>query len=455
MSLGLAIAVALGQQVWLEESFDGGIFPPAGWSEINNGNSLGWEQGHGDEALHDDYVGVNDNWLVLPELDLSGASEVYLHGLQGSAWTSYRDVNGLELSLDGGQSWQSIYRETTIGDGVSQPLELDLTPLAGFASVTLAFRYRGDFGNEWSIEWLRIDDAAPAPPPRWQNLPTTFLPAQGYTLDFEAGAPANLAVNMLDELTRRPDPRAWCNHGQLAPNLYARGQFSVEMGLAPGDPGLHRAADAIVLGLDGGGLQDWLIEFEALNHGEEPDPDDGVWLSLDGESWVPVLTDWYAATGGYVNLGRWQTVRLDLREAGLDLSGAFYLAIAQADNRAYAEYDGLAVDEIRVFAEPLLSMSGTTGGQAYDITVERCVPGAVVTTLASLKGNDPRETVYGVLELSPPLYDLGARTADAAGDALWSGTVPAFLSGRPLWLHASMHWDGLRVVSNPLEVAIQ
>ena len=38
------------QTVLLEEDFNGGSFPPAGWSELNNGVSLGWE-GEIDRAI--------------------------------------------------------------------------------------------------------------------------------------------------------------------------------------------------------------------------------------------------------------------------------------------------------------------------------------------------------------------------------------------------------------------
>ncbi|MAW60080.1 MAG: hypothetical protein CMJ94_04500 [Planctomycetes bacterium] len=438
------------QTVLLEEDFNGGSFPPAGWSELNNGVSLGWE-GEIDRAVHDDFVGANDNWLVSPSMDFSTVSAAWLHAFQGSEWTAYRDWNSLEVSLDGGTSWTTIYRETTIGDGRGQQLELDLAPLVGQPDVVLAFRYAGDFANEWSIESVRIDDLPPMPPPRWPELPSSFVAAPGFIEDFESGSvPGYAAVNMIDETTRRADARAWCNLGQLAPNTFALGSGSLEMGLAPGDPGLHYAANACVLGLNGQGHQELFLEFQARNLGEEQDPDDGVWLSENGVDWVQVLDNWSAATGGYFQINTWQTVRVPLGKAGIDLSGDFYLAIAQADNRAYGNSDGIAIDALRIWVEPFLTATENGAGAQAILDITEAVPGSQITALYSTRGAGPTETAWGKLDLSQPIYSLGNRTADANGTTQYVGMIPNSLAGRQLWLHSSMLWLDIRVLSNSL-----
>lgn len=443
-------SVALAQTVLLDEDFNSGTFPPSGWSEQNNGVSLGWE-GEIDRAVHDDYVGNNRNWLLAPSFDLSGVTQAFLHGYQGSEWTAYRDWNSVELSLDGGVSWQTLYQEVTIGDGSGQPLEIDLTPLVGQTSVTLAFRYEGDFANEWSIESVRVDDLPPGPPPTWPELPSTFADAPGFLEEFDGGVvPPYAAVNMIDELTRRPDARAWCNLGQLAPNTYTLGSGSLEMGLAPGDPGLHYAANACIFGLNGQGNTELFLEFSARNLGEEKDPDDGVWISENGISWTQVLDDWSAATGGYFNINSWQTVRLPLGKSGIDLSGNFYLAIAQADNRAFDESDGIAIDAMRIWIEPKLTVTENGAGATALVDITEAVPGAHVTALYSTRGPGPTETPWGKLDLSPPIYTIGTKAADAGGAAQFSGMVPNSMAGKQLWLHSSMNWLGIRVLSNSL-----
>lgn len=448
-TLALAFA-ATGQTVYLEEDFNGGLFPPAGWSEQNNGVSLGWE-GQVDRAVHDDYVGNNRNWLIGPSFDLSTASACFLHAFQGSEWTAYRDWNSVEVSLDGGASWQTFYREETIGDGRSQALELDLTPLLGQPSVMLAFRYRGDFANEWSIEWVRVDEEPPGTPTTWPELPTSFVTAVGFLEDFESGTvPDHVAINMVDEVTRSPDARAWCNVGHLAPSDWSIGAGSLEMGLAPGDPGLHYAANAWIVGLNGGGHQEHYLNLKVLNHGEEADPDDGIWLSVDGVSWVRVVEDWTEATGGFLYFRRWVPLRIQLGKSGLDLRGNFYLAFAQADNRAYAQSDGLAIDDVQIWVEPLLTATENGVGNLATIRVEDCVPDSKVTMLYSLHGSGPTSTIWGKLSLTSPIGNLGTKTVDAAGIVEFSGIIPNGLAGRNLWLHSSMNWLSTRVISNPL-----
>lgn len=452
-ALLLGASLASAQTVVLDEDFESGVFPPTGWVEQNNGVSPGWEGEFG-RAVHDDYVGVNHNWLVLPELDFTGRSAVYLHGLQGSEWTAYRDENTVEISLDQGASFQRVYTETTIGDGRNQALELDLTAYAGQPSVLLAFRYRGDFANEWSIEWVRIDDQPPGVPPLWPELPSSFVPAAGAFEDFESGVvPPHVALNMLDEVTRLPDVRAWCNLGQLATNQFAfDGTGSLEMGLAPGDPGLHYASNAWVGGFDGQGRNEIFVEMQVMNLGEEKDPDDGVWLSTDGQTWVNLLDDWDEATGGYLNLGQWQSIRIPLGKAGLDLTGNFYLALAQSDNRAFADSDGLVIDELRVWIEPFLFVTENGAGATAELDVSDAVPGSTITALYSLDGPGPVDTPFGKLDLTLPIYTLDVATADAAGNAQFSGFVPPGMAGRTVWMQASMGWAGIVVVSNPAAV---
>lgn len=450
-AVGTLALSATAQSIYLEEDFNGGVFPPAGWSEQNNGVSPGWE-GVVDRAVHDDYVGNNQNWLISPSFDLSAATACYLHAFQGSEWTAYRDWNSVEFSLDDGATWQTLYREEAIGDGRTQPLEVDLAALLGQVSVKLAFRYRGDFANEWSIEWVRVDEEPPGTPPNtWPELPSSFVTAVGFLEDFESGiVPDHVAINMIDEVTRNFDARAWCNIGQLAPSQWSIDSGSLEMGLAPGDPGLHYASNAWIVGLNGDGHAEHYLNLKVLNHGEEADPDDGIWVSVDGINWVSVVEDWSEATGGFQFFRKWVPLRVQLGKSGLDLRGDFYLAFAQADNRAYAQSDGLAIDDVQIWVEPLLTATENGVGNLATIQVENCVPDSNITMLYSLNGPGPTNTIWGKLDLSSPIGNLGTKTVDASGIVQFSGIIPNGLAGRNLWLHSSMNWLNTRVISNPL-----
>jgi len=443
------------QQTYLDEDFSGLDFPPSAWAEGNNGNSLGWEQAASSGAMHDDFVGYNDNWLVSPTLDFRGADRIYFHAVQSSQWTTYRDRNSVSISLDGGVSFTTAYRVSRPGDYQEQPLELDLSALAGQSNVQVALRYRGDYGNEWTIHSVRIDDQPPLIGTLWPHLPSEHVAAQGWTEDFESAlSGSTFAVNQLNEATREYDSRAWCNVGQLAPSQYSLGATSLEMGLAPGDPGLHFSSNALVFGLNGAGQQDFRLRFQALNHGEELDPDDGVWLSADGEVWVQVLDNWDLATGGFLNFGTWQPIELELGDAGVDLSGDFYLAFAQSDNRAYAQSDGVAIDEISLALVPRLQFSLAAAGEIGRVLVNRVLPGTTVSTLYSLKGDDSTMTPYGLLQLSQPVRLLGTRVVSVSSEVNFAGFVPARFSGMPIWMQASMAWVGDPWLSRPQSTVI-
>jgi hypothetical protein len=445
------------QQIALDEDFESGIFPPVGWSENNNGNSLGWEDSGTGAAFHDDFVGLNDNYLITPSMDFSSFAQAYLHGIQGSKWTTYRDLNTVELSLDGGLTFATIYTEQTIGDGSGQALEIDLTSYSGIADVILAWRYYGDFGNEWSIEDVLIDDEPYTPPQRWSQFPTTWRTANGFNEDFETLAgvvDTYLGVNMVDMQTREPESRGFCNIGQLAPSTYKKGSYSLEMGLQPGDPGLHYVANGLMIGLDGSGSNRLWLEMEVMNHGEELNTDDGVFLSNDGENWAPVLYDWDLATGGFLNLGLWNTVRVPLFVSTVDTSIPFYMIISQADNRPYASYDGLTVDNIRILSEPLLSVTGAGAGGVNTLLVNHLQPGARVAALYSLAGPGPSGGQYGIVNLSKPIHSLGTFTVDASGELVLTGTVPASMAGVEVWLQAVQSWQGLRINSNQLDLIL-
>ncbi|RMH01232.1 MAG: hypothetical protein D6702_11990, partial [Planctomycetota bacterium] len=120
------------QNVYLTEDFQGGVMPPAGWTEGNNGNSLGWEiepAGIGylsasDHAFHDDFFGWNDNYLMTPAMDLSAATAAYAYCDQGVTFSSWRDHHYVDVSLDGGLTFINVLDDLS-PDGYSV-LNVDL-----------------------------------------------------------------------------------------------------------------------------------------------------------------------------------------------------------------------------------------------------------------------------------------------------------------------------------------
>lgn len=197
---------------------------------------------------------------------------------------------------------------------------------------------------------------------QWPNvaLPTTFQPAgAGFSEDFETAAgvvPSYMALTAIDVATGLADPEAWCNIGQnaacLAPN---GGLFSLEMGLLPGSTNYHDVRNVMVLGLDGQGTTQFYLDFAAANGGEETDVIDGIKVSDDGIDWYDVVNPW-SPTVASGNVWR-NIVAIDLSSTPADLSGQFYLMVAQEDNFPFvgagsSASDGMSIDDIAVTLTP-------------------------------------------------------------------------------------------------------
>lgn len=83
-----------------------------------------------------------------------------------------------------------------------------------------------------------------------------------------------------------------------------------------------------------------------------------------------------------------------------------------------------------------LSLSGLVAGGSATISVSGATAGGLVRHGYSLRGGGPTTTPWGNLLLTPPYTELPAMTADGAGNASLSATVPAGTTGVNVWLHA-------------------
>lgn len=424
---------AAAQTTLLTETFDSGVVPPTGWTEMNNGNSAGWEPDFsGLKAWHDDYTGYNDNSLVSPSFDATGVSEMYMHAIHDQGFASWRDQNLVEVSLDGGLTFTTIYTETTGTSADGLALEIDMSSYVGNAGVQVAFHYTGDYANEWDIVDMLIDDVAPPPPPAtWPHLPTTFAPADGFRENFDGlggVVPSHMAVNMLDAATRLDYAEAWCNVGQLAActNPYD-GSANLEMGLLPGSTNYFNVSNALVIGLNGAAATDMMMTFQAIDFGEELNDNDGVFVSSDGVNWEAAMTDWAANAGFEV----YNFVTVDLGSTSVDTSGDFYVAIAQEDNFPYGYLDGIGVDNIAISC-PIYAVSNLVAGGTANLDLSNCLPGSLVYMAYSLTPG-PTNTPYGIADVGSPYTMIGQFTADASGNVNATLPVPGIAAGITAW----------------------
>lgn len=187
--LALAARAQAGEQILLER-FDTsvtGVFPPAGWSEIDvtGLGHPGWEPGANwsihnlggvDVAGHDILPGFGnyqESRLVSPTMDFTSvaAPRMNLHSAGMATYAlatsdpQFADEHDVEVSIDGGATWTEVW--TVVDPGPSstgyemRPATVDLASYAGAATVQVAFRYYG-FESKWAIDNVVVVDAGTA-----------------------------------------------------------------------------------------------------------------------------------------------------------------------------------------------------------------------------------------------------------------------------------------------------
>ncbi|RKZ01207.1 MAG: hypothetical protein DRQ10_02580, partial [Candidatus Hydrothermota bacterium] len=158
------------------ESFEGGTVPPSGWTQYITGDSTaGWRIYTGDESWtttstppidgdyaaghnDDDVSNECDDWLVSPLLhvdDVAALSFFYMTHFT----PSYPGYHGVWVSTGSPDPADSDYVEVLDLTGIASENEwsrtvVDLSAYTG-QYIYIAFRYRGDWDDEWFIDDIR------------------------------------------------------------------------------------------------------------------------------------------------------------------------------------------------------------------------------------------------------------------------------------------------------------
>lgn len=141
--------------VHLEEHFDAGLVPPAGWQVAGNGAGCGWTTNDAtgpDSAaqvyLYPCFGGERvDTSLVLPPVDLSHSDTAsigfFLYLANHPAGTDQRF--DIEASTDAGATWTSVFLRNNPDDAINHVdlVEHDLSAFAGTPDLRLRLRYQG------------------------------------------------------------------------------------------------------------------------------------------------------------------------------------------------------------------------------------------------------------------------------------------------------------------------
>ena len=395
----IAAAVVLfagtAQAQYMAEDFSSGV-PPTGWSEGNNGNSAGWEDG-GAVAWHDDYTGYNLNSLDSSAADLTGSANAELSWVNTNTYATWTMKNS--VSVNGTEVWSQ-----DASTGASGVMTVDLTAYDG-TSVSLSFLYEGDYANDWKVDDVVIDDPAPPPPPSHSV----------FSEDFESGVipPAGWIENNNGTSSGwEPDPfhslngagSAWHDdHTGYNLNSLIAGGIDCS-----GETGLHLNWDQDNL------YSTWAMRISVNINGAEA---------------------WYADGGG---LGGISSQSADL--AAYDGSAA--LEIEYLYEGDYA--NEWSIDDVDLRADDgggggglSLSVSGLVAGGSATLTLDNAGPGAACLFAWSSAGGGPTSTVLGDCDLSQPINRLPSVTADSAGSASISAAVPAAAAGVSIWIQAA------------------
>ncbi len=153
---------------FLEEGFEDDV-PPTGWILQSTNTSETWMQNYlfpysGLYAMcaSDPNSEQQDEWLITPAIDLSGAGNAFLNFyFRGSHYWSVSPYDNCDLniliSLDSGNTWEPgiLWNEETDTNWTSWTwtnAEIDLSSYIGESNVEIAFQYYGLEGDLFSID---------------------------------------------------------------------------------------------------------------------------------------------------------------------------------------------------------------------------------------------------------------------------------------------------------------
>lgn len=159
----LLASASFAQNVFFEESFDGGI-PPT-WSNIQLGSSPDlWLPASGQVngtpcVYHESFCNFGfffrDSILLSPPIDLSGLSQASFFCEQVQAGAGSMFYNKIEVTTNGGQSY------TVIKDLAGSPngygtVSANMNAFAGMPSVQVALHYKGTIANDWWADSVTV-----------------------------------------------------------------------------------------------------------------------------------------------------------------------------------------------------------------------------------------------------------------------------------------------------------
>ncbi len=168
----LGLAASASAQV-LTEDFEGS-YPPTAWTLFQTGdptdpgfvqtdlraNNGTYSAYHNDDNLDAPAVA----WLITPPIAFPASPDFHLHFWQNENFASYYDYHGIWVSTGSCDPNDGAFVELVeLGPGTEDTWEQINLSLASYGGQTtcIAFRYEGDFADEWYIDDVEINDIVP------------------------------------------------------------------------------------------------------------------------------------------------------------------------------------------------------------------------------------------------------------------------------------------------------
>lgn len=173
--------------LYLSEGFEGD-WPLADWTVMTSGAAYTWDQtntaansgGFSAWVQYGPQGAYQDEWLVTPLIDLSGATLPSLQFYEDEAyWADYGLVHYIMISTtlpDDPAAFTSVVEWTpanhTVNGFGGDPVVVDLSAYAGEPVVYLAFRYTGDWADDWFIDDVSVFEPSDHDVAALEALPT-------------------------------------------------------------------------------------------------------------------------------------------------------------------------------------------------------------------------------------------------------------------------------------------
>ncbi len=407
------------QTTVLSEDFDANVVPPAGWTtqNLNASISAGWVSDLNGQAYHADEFGVGmcDDILATPDMDLSGLTEAYVHFNTFMGWVSYLDSQSLDVSTDGGATWTMVWSDLGMNNASDI---IDISAYAGQANVMVGFHYVGDYAHSTLLD----------------NVVVTDDDGQG-----GGGPPAILEEDFNGGVV---PPAGWTTQnlngsisaGWVADNFKAYHADEVGVGLC--DDILATPA------MDLSGVASAEVTFNTYMG----------WVSyLDSQS-VDVSTD-----GGATWTMVWSDLGMNNMEDTVDISAYAGQSNVMVGFHYVGDYahsttiDNVVVAEGTGGGGLTYAITPMTAGSPVTFSVTGAAASSNVILGYSLAGAGPITTAYGIVDMTPPISRFPTLVADANGDASLTVNVPANASG------VTLYTQGLNngVLTNSLAETVQ